>query len=346
MCHGPDPDQIHRLEIPEGIREVGGGVVPASPTGPTARWRLAAVIGREFDRELAATLSMVPTPTSSSTTSTRPWRRASLVEAPSVFGRYAFSHALIRQTLYEELNATRRSRIHRQVAEALVERRVFAGGACVPFHRGPRSGQGTGRFDRQLPRSRAARSPWRKPHGTTNTHSNFGRKSTTPRARPAVDRPELLRRAAEVTWLLDGGLARAIDLAMEAERAVDPQSNPIRAGMIAERLGTYLQIAGRGNEAIAAVERAIELIPADPPSSERARALATLAGMLMLFSRNREAEERSKEAIEVARTVGDHSAEAHALVTLGTVEGSTEADRRGGCSHSSGPRHLLKRKGR
>ncbi len=110
---------------------------------------------------------------------------------------------------------------------------------------------------------------------------------------------------------------------MEAERAVDPQSNPIRAGMIAERLGTYLQIAGRGNEAIAAVERAIELIPADPPSSERARALATLAGMLMLFSRNREAEERSREAIEVARTVGDHSAEAHALVTLGTVEGST-----------------------
>ena len=109
-----------------------------------------------------------------------------------------------------------------------------------------------------------------------------------PEGSAGVDRPELLRRAAEVIYLLDGGLARAIDLAMEAERAIDPQSDPIRAGMIAERLGTYLQLAGRGHEAIAAVERAIELIPADPPSSERARALATLAGMMMLFSRNRE----------------------------------------------------------
>ena len=45
--------------------------------------------------------------------------------------------------------------------------------------------------------------------------------------------------------------------------------------------------------------------------------------MLMLFARERESEDKSWEAIEVARTVGDRSAEAHALVTLGTVEGST-----------------------
>ena len=95
-------------------------------------------------------------------------------------------------------------------------------------------------------------------------------------------------------------------MATEAERGIEPESNPIRAGVIAERLGTYLQLAGRGNEAIAAVERAIGLIPSSPPSPERARALATLAGMLMLFSRNRESEERSWDGRGRSNT-GDHS---------------------------------------
>src|SRR6202035_432183 len=37
-------------------------------------------------------------------------------------GRFSFSHALINTTLYEQLSATRRARMHRQVAEALEER--------------------------------------------------------------------------------------------------------------------------------------------------------------------------------------------------------------------------------
>ena len=74
----PSADQLHSLEIPEGIREVGREASrPAYPTGPTAPWRLAAVIGREFDGDLCNGSATVPTPTSSSTTSTRLWRHAS-----------------------------------------------------------------------------------------------------------------------------------------------------------------------------------------------------------------------------------------------------------------------------
>jgi len=42
-----------------------------------------------------------------------------LIEVPRVVGRYRFSHALIRETLYDELSTTRRVRLHRQVGEAL-----------------------------------------------------------------------------------------------------------------------------------------------------------------------------------------------------------------------------------
>jgi tetratricopeptide (TPR) repeat protein len=38
---------------------------------------------------------------------------------PGKVGRYSFSHALIRETLYEELSATRRVRLHRRIGEAL-----------------------------------------------------------------------------------------------------------------------------------------------------------------------------------------------------------------------------------
>jgi hypothetical protein len=42
-----------------------------------------------------------------------------IAEIPGAVGRYLFSHALIRETLYEELSTTRRVRLHRQIAEAL-----------------------------------------------------------------------------------------------------------------------------------------------------------------------------------------------------------------------------------
>jgi class 3 adenylate cyclase len=42
-----------------------------------------------------------------------------LIEVPRAVGRYSFSHALMRETLYEELSTTRRVRLHRQIGEVL-----------------------------------------------------------------------------------------------------------------------------------------------------------------------------------------------------------------------------------
>src|SRR5205085_704994 len=46
--------------------------------------------------------------------------RARLVaEVPGMVGRFTFSHALVWHTLYDELTAARRARLHRRVGEAL-----------------------------------------------------------------------------------------------------------------------------------------------------------------------------------------------------------------------------------
>ncbi|MGH8972160.1 MAG: hypothetical protein ACRD0C_03035 [Acidimicrobiia bacterium] len=42
-----------------------------------------------------------------------------MLEAPNAVDRYRFAHALVRDTLYEELSASRRVAFHRQVAQAI-----------------------------------------------------------------------------------------------------------------------------------------------------------------------------------------------------------------------------------
>src|SRR4030042_394602 len=42
-----------------------------------------------------------------------------VTEVPRAVGRYSFSHALIWETLYEELTTTRRVRLHRRIGEVL-----------------------------------------------------------------------------------------------------------------------------------------------------------------------------------------------------------------------------------
>ena len=44
-----------------------------------------------------------------------------LQESSEQVGRFTFTHALVEHTLYEDLGATRRARLHQRVAEALEE---------------------------------------------------------------------------------------------------------------------------------------------------------------------------------------------------------------------------------
>lgn len=78
----------------------------------------AAVMGREFDLALLEALPEL------AGADALPALEAAIAaqmvrEDPALPGRYDFAHALFRQTLYEELSAARRARLHRSIAEAL-----------------------------------------------------------------------------------------------------------------------------------------------------------------------------------------------------------------------------------
>ena len=150
--------------------------------------------------------------------------------------------------------------------------------------------------------------------------------------RAGMDRIDLTRRAAEAAQL-GSDRERAIALARDAAARIDARRDPVRAGLINERLGRYLWVLGRGDEAAAAYRDAVATMPADPPSAERARVVAAEGQLLMLRGLARDAIARCEEALAVARAVGARAEAGHALNTLGAV-------RSGLGEHEAGEAHL------
>ncbi len=166
---------------------------------------------------------------------------------------------------------------------------------------------------------RAARpsrcSAWQKRSPTSSGRSALW--ETVPNAAELakVDLAELCSWAAELASQT-GAAPRAVEL---AQRAIDlvEEDDSLRAARLYDRLGRYLHESGRTDGALAAVERAVEIVPAQPPSAERAHALAALAHGLMLAWRFDESLAVGEQALALARAVGTQAVELPMLTALG-----------------------------
>jgi class 3 adenylate cyclase len=104
--------------LPEGVRDVVGQRLSRFSAEVNDVLRVAAVIGREFDlAPLAETVGRSEDDVADDLDVAIAARLVNEVE--DQFGRLTFEHALVRQTLLEELSTNKRIRIHRRIAEAL-----------------------------------------------------------------------------------------------------------------------------------------------------------------------------------------------------------------------------------
>jgi len=107
------------MSIPEGLRDVIGRRLSRLSADCNRLLAIAAVIGRDFGLEtLQAVADLEEEPLVSALEEAL---HVGVLEEQSRVGviRYRFAHAFFRQTLYEELIAPRRLRLHQQVAAAL-----------------------------------------------------------------------------------------------------------------------------------------------------------------------------------------------------------------------------------
>lgn len=109
---------LSEMALPSSVREVISARVARLGERTGHVLSAAAVIGKDFDLEL---LGRVTERDEGELLDLLDGARAAALvrEALDVSGRWGFSHALTQHTLYQDLGASRRARIHRQVAEAL-----------------------------------------------------------------------------------------------------------------------------------------------------------------------------------------------------------------------------------
>ncbi|HTT86712.1 MAG TPA: AAA family ATPase [Acidimicrobiales bacterium] len=106
------------MALPHSVRAVIGARVSRLGEEATKVLSTASVIGRDFDLDLLVETTKMDEDTLIDLLDEA--QRAAVVhEVPDSPGRYGFSHALIQHTLYEDTGATRRTRLHRAVGEAI-----------------------------------------------------------------------------------------------------------------------------------------------------------------------------------------------------------------------------------
>ncbi|HEV2992773.1 MAG TPA: hypothetical protein VG012_00070, partial [Acidimicrobiia bacterium] len=104
--------------LPVSVREVIGRRVHRLGPDATRALAAASVIGRDFDVTLLGALVDIDEDELLDVLDAGV-AAAVIADAPRSPGCFTFVHALIQRALYDELNAARRQRLHRRVAEAL-----------------------------------------------------------------------------------------------------------------------------------------------------------------------------------------------------------------------------------
>jgi tetratricopeptide (TPR) repeat protein len=106
-----------RIPLPQGVREVIGRRLDHLSAACNRALTVASVIGREFDLQVLEALRDVSNDELVELLDEAVAAKV-LSETESV-GHYSFVHTLIRETLYQELGAARRVRMHRRIGEVL-----------------------------------------------------------------------------------------------------------------------------------------------------------------------------------------------------------------------------------
>jgi DNA-binding CsgD family transcriptional regulator/tetratricopeptide (TPR) repeat protein len=248
-----------------------------------------------------------------------------LVADPATEG-YRFRHALLQEVVYGDLLPGERTRLHATYA------RLLAAGPAA----GPSGGSAAelayhSLASHDLPGALAtlvraaadatAVSAPAEAFGHLTQALELWARVPDAATVAGLDRAGLLLRAADAAS--DSGEWRhALRLGREAVDAIDAGAEPLRAAVALDRLGWHLLVADADDEEmVAACRRAVELVPAEPPTPLRARVTAGLATVLLHTRRDEDEVRRlCAEALAVARASGSASDESHVLSDMAVLE--------------------------
>jgi class 3 adenylate cyclase len=296
--------------LPESVRDVIGRRVGRLGDDARELLTMAAVIGRSFELALLAQLTGMPE--GALLDRLEAAVTASLLdESAEQLGRFRFVHALINQTLYEGLGATRRSTMHHRVAVALEELygedadervaelalhwRLAAVDRSKAAHYVARAGR----------RALDSLAPTEAARLFADALELLGPAETAERCRALIglgEAQQLTGNAAyRTTLLLAAQIASALG---DADLAA--------AAALANTRGFNSLIGDLDDERVDAIERALELDDRSDPG-RRAQLLALQSQELLYEHDRTRRQAAAMEAIALARDIGDSRVRARVL---------------------------------
>ncbi len=125
-----DPNSTLTLTLPQGVRDAIGRRMDSLSPECNAALQAAAVLGREFN--LPVLEQLVEASGENLLELLGEALAAGVIaEVPDAVGRFSFDHALMQQTLYEEISVPQRVSLHRAAGEALAS--LWEGRPDAPF---------------------------------------------------------------------------------------------------------------------------------------------------------------------------------------------------------------------
>jgi DNA-binding CsgD family transcriptional regulator len=299
-------------QLPPGLRELLLQRTARLDPATQGLLRVAAAVGRDVGYPLLRAAAGLPE--GELRASLRRAVEHGVLVADQAAGSFGFRHALLAEAVYATILPGEREELHARLAQELT--RGDAAAAELAPHWAA-AGRATEALAASVEAARQAEAVF----GLAEALAHLERALALWPAVP--DAAELVRLdlAALCLWTAElaaqtGAAPRAVELVRRAIELTG-ESDPRRVGLLYERLGQYLHWSGRADLALDAFERAVELIPAQPPSPERAQALASLGNGLALAWQRDESLAICEQALALARAVRAHRAELHALTTLG-----------------------------
>jgi DNA-binding CsgD family transcriptional regulator/tetratricopeptide (TPR) repeat protein len=279
--------------------------------------RVAAVAGRRMSHRLLA--EVAGQPEADLERGLREAIDAGVLVADRTAGSYMFRHALLQEAVYADLLPGEQVRLHAAYARLLEAEPD--GAAAELAHHYLQSHDLVGALAASVRAAEEAAAVL-APTETLrhlSTALKLWERVPDPVTITGTHRVELLLGAAAAASNA-GEYLRAVGLAQEAATTADATADPVRATRAHERLGLYLLETGRLEEALRAHARAVELVPAQPPTRLRARVTAALAQALINAGQRDEARRWCDEALMAARGANSADDEADVLITLGMIE--------------------------
>jgi DNA-binding CsgD family transcriptional regulator len=237
----------------------------------------------------------------------------------------AFRHALLREAIYTDLLPGERTRLHARLAELLADEGRLAevpGSAAelalhsLASHDVPGAFAASVQAGREAERLAAPAEAHRHYEQALSLWDRVGE----PEKLAGMERGKLAFKSA-LTAAESGDFGQAVKQLRQLVRFLNQSDEPdLRLLCRAqERLAYFLLDVDAEDEAMATANAAVDVLPARPPTWERAGALATHARTLLSLADTEPAQARAEEADAAAAAAGAPWLQADALATLSSV---------------------------